>query len=120
MRDGERETAALVDLRRQQECSVKLAWSYPEADREAGAGTKTATDAAQDGPSADSLSPFLPARLADSPSAVMTTAEAQEAKSKCLQVTSCAVALHALPHGCGSLACMHAWPVRVAAPQFSA
>ena len=85
VREGEREVSSLVDLRRQQECSIQLTWEYPDGDREVGTGS-AAAEAAQDSAANDYLSSFLPARLADSPSAVMTAAEAQDAKAKCMQV----------------------------------
>ena len=100
VREGEREVAGLVELRRQQECNIKLTWSYPEADREVGTGVVAAREAAHDGPTTDYLSSFLPARLADSPSAVMTAAEAKEARAKCMQVNSTCVLAKACSDGC--------------------
>ncbi|KAK9804932.1 hypothetical protein WJX73_000485 [Symbiochloris irregularis] len=85
IRAGEKETTGLVDLRRQQECGVRLAWPYPEADRDI--QSKRALGPEQDANAgrSDYLAAFLPARLADSPSAVMTPEEGDFAKSKCMQ-----------------------------------
>lgn len=87
MREGEKDVSSLVELRRQQECNVHLAWNYPEADRNISSGAHATAEMTRDGPVADYLSSFLPARLADSPSAVMTPAEARDAKAKCQQVS---------------------------------
>ena len=89
VREGEKEVAALVELRRQQECGIQLTWTYPDADREAGVRMKTGTETAQEGAAQDYLASFLPARLADSPAAVMTAVEALETRNKCLQVCEC-------------------------------
>ena len=87
VREGEKEMASMVELRRLQDCSVRLAWPYSEADRQAlntGRGARAGSD--PDSAASDYLLCFLPARLADSPSAVMTADEARATKSKCMQV----------------------------------
>lgn len=89
VRDGEKEVSSIIELRRQQECDIRLTWAYPDADRDVTARPAAGGETVQEGLAQDYLASFLPTRLADSPSAVMTANEASEAKNKCMQVRMC-------------------------------